>query len=206
MDTNVVEKCLAFCQALVSTNKTFSFNLSISKDSFNFTNKELQTSSCRVKKKSPSQIRREERRKNEREHKKSKVTVEVADGSFSEVSKDIFQCTKCEENFKTEKGLNIHIGRMHKENVIESTPEKERCSAQNDLSLNLTPTKDVSREILKPDDGRLVCTECGNFWGPPTTTCSTAYSVEKQVKWNNLCSKCWTNYSPNCPDYYRFCN
>ena len=85
--------------------------------------------------------------------------MEVADGSFSEVSKNVFQCTQCEENFKTEKGLNIHIGRMHKENVIESTPEKERGSAQNDLSLNLTPTKEVSREIQKPDDGHLVCTK-----------------------------------------------
>ena len=41
MDSNVVEKCLAFCQALVNANKTFSLNLSINKDSFVFTNKEL---------------------------------------------------------------------------------------------------------------------------------------------------------------------
>ena len=49
----------------------------------------------------------------------------MADGSFSELSKNVFQCIQCEENFKTEKGLKIHIGRMHKENVIESTPEKD---------------------------------------------------------------------------------
>ena len=141
------------------TKRLASTLIFFSKDSFNFTYKELQRSSCRVKKKSSSQVRREERKKNEREDKKSKVTVEVADGSFSKVSKNFFQCTKCEENLNTEKGLNIHIGRLHKENVIESTPEKECGSAQNDLSLNLTPTREVSREIQKPDDGHLVCTK-----------------------------------------------
>jgi hypothetical protein len=46
MDGNVVEKCLDFCQALVTANKTFSFNPSINKDSFVFSNKELSKSSC----------------------------------------------------------------------------------------------------------------------------------------------------------------
>ena len=63
MESGVVEKCLAFCQALVTTNQTFSSNLTISKDNFNFTNKKLQGSSCRGKKKSPSQVRREVRRR-----------------------------------------------------------------------------------------------------------------------------------------------
>ena len=70
----MVEKCLACCQALVTTNQTFSFNLTISKDNFKFDNKELQGSYCRGKKKSPSQVRREDRRRKEREKIQSDVT------------------------------------------------------------------------------------------------------------------------------------
>ena len=121
MDSGVVEKCLAFCQALVTTNQTFSFNLTISKDNFNFTNKELQGSSCRGKKKSPSQVRREDRRRKEREKIQSDVTENVAENSVSEISD--YSCNQCEEKFKTEKVLNIHIGRMHKEHCVQSTPE-----------------------------------------------------------------------------------
>merc|ERR1712114_83897 len=65
MDKDVIEKCLAFCQALSSSNQLFSFNLKIGSDSFNFDMKELAKSSC-VKKKSPSQLRREKRKRDER--------------------------------------------------------------------------------------------------------------------------------------------
>ena len=71
-----IDKCLAFCQALVSSNQKFTFTLSIGKETFKFDNKELVASSCgkTLKKKSPSQIRREDRR---REARKSKITEEV---------------------------------------------------------------------------------------------------------------------------------
>ena len=52
MDKDVIEKCLAFCQALSNSNQLFSFNLKIGSDSFNFDMKELAKSSC-FKKKSP---------------------------------------------------------------------------------------------------------------------------------------------------------
>ena len=72
-----VDKCLAFCQALVSSNQKFTFTLSIEKETFKFDNKELVASSCVTKKKkSPSQIRRENRR---REARKSKITEEVVE-------------------------------------------------------------------------------------------------------------------------------
>ena len=113
MDGNVVEKCLAFCQALVTANKTFSLNLSINKDSFVFSNKELTKSSCR-----------EMRRRNERESKKSEVTVNVTEHCNPETPA-VYSCNHCEVNFKTEKGLKIHIGKVHKEDMLESTPEKQ---------------------------------------------------------------------------------
>ena len=70
METSV-DKCLAFCQSLAMSGQKFSFTLSIGKDNFSFSNKELGSSSCvKKKKKSPSQVRREQRRKEE--HSKDK--------------------------------------------------------------------------------------------------------------------------------------
>ena len=37
----------------------------------------------------------------------------------------VYSCNHCEVNFKIEKGLKIHIGKVHKEDVLESTPEKK---------------------------------------------------------------------------------
>ena len=172
MDSNVVDKCLAFCQALVTINKTFSFNLSISKDSFVFTNEELTRSSCKVKKKSPSQVRRELRRKKERELKKSEVTVNVTDQTDPEIShpetSKMYSCNHCEMTFKTEKGLNTHIGRVHKEDIQENTPENERFEELDVFFLTLTPFKEVREEPQSKalDICQHVCIKCGDLWGP----------------------------------------
>ena len=36
----------------------------------------------------------------------------------------VYSCKHCEVNFKTERGLEIHIRKVHKEDVLESTSEK----------------------------------------------------------------------------------
>ena len=52
-----------------------------------------------------------------------------------------FKCIDCGQAFKTEKGLNIHIGRLHKD-LNPNTPEKERIySNVEEPSLALTPTR-----------------------------------------------------------------
>ena len=58
-----MNKCLAFCQTLASSKIQFKFNLSFGKATFNFVIKELDKSSCIKKKITPSQIRRETRRR-----------------------------------------------------------------------------------------------------------------------------------------------
>ena len=63
MESAVVKKGLAFCQGLVTSKQQFSLKLFLRKDTFDFNNKELENSFCIKKKKSPSQTRREERRK-----------------------------------------------------------------------------------------------------------------------------------------------
>ena len=72
------------------------------------------------KKKSPSQVRREQRRKEERSLKKAaEATEKVAEASE-------FQCSQCDSSFKTEEDLNAHIGEVHTAPVLP-TPEKERA-------------------------------------------------------------------------------
>ena len=92
----------------------------------------------------------------------------------------------------------------HHKSETPSTPEKERSASTQDISLVISPVQ-AERAILTPENGQVVCTECGDFWGPATAIACTADSKETQVKWNNLFSKCWTNYT-TCPDYYRFCD
>ena len=177
----------------MNTNKTFSLIISMNNDNFNFTNKELPTSSWKEKKKSPSQVRREERRRREREAKRCEASVYVAETS------DSYSCKKCEMSFDTEKGLNIHIGRIHKsENVLESTPEKERIEEQEELSLSLSPIKEVREEPpadLKAEP-QSVCTKCGDLWGPVKKVIYESANYVDRVRWNSLCSTCWTSSTP----------
>ena len=211
MESGVADKCLAFCQALTSSNHKFSLSLSIGKDHFNFCNKDLLSSSLvKKKKKSPSQMRREAKRKHERlEKATSEVTAKVSDESSMSKHEEVsdieeakhFKCTDCELFFKTEKGLNIYIGKSHKKETL-STSEKERRTSSRNMSLALSPIFG-SREEQEQDIGQLICIECSDLWGPPLAACSTASSREEQEKWKTLCSKCWTNFT-TCPDYYRF--
>ena len=150
METSV-DKCLAFCQSLAMSGQKFSFTLSIGKDNFSFSNKELGSSSCaKKKKKSPSQVRREQRRKEERSLKKAAETTEkVVEASESEesgskVKNALFQCSQCDLYFKAEEDLNAHIGEVHSDTVLP-TPEKERSPDQV-AELILTPISGQRKE------------------------------------------------------------
>ena len=124
MDKDVIEKCLAFCQALSSSNQLFSFNLKIGSDSFNFDMKELAKSSC-VKKKSPSQLRREKRRRDERKRAATKAEEDIAKMSDKSVMVKP-KCDPCGKTFNSEEELNAHRESVHK---ALPTPEKERSIA-----------------------------------------------------------------------------
>ena len=145
METSV-DKCLAFCQSLAMSGQKFSFTLSIGKDKFSFTNKELGPSSC-LKKKSPSQIRRELRRKEERSLKKAAEPAEkvVEANEFDPIVSTVgFQCSQCDSSFKAEEDLNAHIGEVHFAPVL-TTPEKERAPDQV-TELLLTPISGQRKE------------------------------------------------------------
>ena len=118
METSV-DKCLAFCQSLVMSGNKFSFTFSIGNGNFSFNNKELGSSSCTRKKKSPSQIRRELRRKTERSLEKAAETTEkVVEARKSEESGSVeqasyFNCDQCEYTNVSEKGLRQHKRMKH---------------------------------------------------------------------------------------------
>ena len=86
-------------------------------------------------------------------------------------------------------GLNIHIGKVHKEDVLESTPEKERDKVQDEISLLLTPVKKV-REKLEAEGTntcQLVCKKYGDLLGPLKKPCYPSATDVDKIQWNTLC-------------------
>ena len=132
MNKDVVEECLAFCQALSNNNQLFSLSLKIGSDTFNFHLKELVKSSCVKKKKSPSQLRREKRRRDERKQAVTKAEEDAVEASEKSAVK--LKCNPCGNSFGSEEELNAHNESVHK---TLTSPEKERgIGAQCELQLS----------------------------------------------------------------------
>ena len=169
------------------SGQKFSFTLSIGKDNFSFTNKELGSSSC-MKKKSPSQIRRELRRREERSLKKAaEPTEKVAEASESEescpkVNTVDFQCSQCVSSFNAEEDLNAHIGDLH---TTLPTPEKERAPDQI-ADLLLTPIhgqrKDSGTMLSPPSSMSVVCDLRKGTPGRPGGPCEESFSSEDDFR------------------------
>ena len=143
-DSSLATKCLALCQALTSQGMVFNFSLNIgSTFSFSLDTKSKEVLSSKVKKKaSPSTLRRNMRRREEFFNKKKS---EASEAEKSESDKEAsqpatFPCDQCDNVFKSEKGLKIHIGKGHK------TVEKIRRSS-SDPSLIVSPIRESGRTI-----------------------------------------------------------
>ena len=125
MDKEVVEKCLAFCQALTN-NKSFSFSLTMGSDIFSFSSKELVKNSCGKKKKSPSQLRREERRRQERKRAASEAEEDAE--KVSAKSLLIVKCNHCDIKFDSEEELIAHNENAHMTNSTALRSPENRNS------------------------------------------------------------------------------
>ena len=104
---SAMDKCLAFCQALVSSGQKFTLNLSIGDDKLFFSNKELKSSW--KKKKSPSQVRREKKGKEIVTTKPlKKWLMLMISGQNSTAAKAeapaVISCEECDYKATTEKG------------------------------------------------------------------------------------------------------
>ena len=186
-----MDKCLAFCQSLIQSDQKFTLSLTIGKDKLFFSNKELESSW--KKKKSPSQVRREERRKRERQ---SKPTEEVAGNAAVEVTvkkaecntaavqakiPSVIICEECDYEATTEKGLKQHK-RMKHGKVPEpttvptsplSTPEvPRRQTLPGDL--NSSPLPNITREKT--------CYNCGEIFTLEHQCDDTQSEMDQEIK------------------------
>ena len=155
-------KCLAFCQTLVTSKQKFTFSLCIGKDTFTFDNKELESRSCSQKKKSPSQLRREARRKEEHKLKHASKTTEkvVSHNSDTTDKHDALaeaeqvseketaasleiNCNECDFKSATEKGLRIHSRMNHRISQLDGSAD--------DLLVD-TETENITEKVSKEED------------------------------------------------------
>ena len=176
-----MDKCLAFCQALITSDQKFTLNLSIGNDKLFFSNKELE-SSWKKKKKSPSQLRREKNRKMKRQ---KEATEKVAgDGASEAAAKEAednstaekaegpasIVCEECDYNATTEKGLKQHKRMKHgkPQQSTLSTPETSRRPSRPE-HLNTSPLLQSTREEA--------CHNCGGIF-TSEHQCDTQCEIE----------------------------
>ena len=128
-------------------------------------------SSCgkNLKRKSPSQIRREDRR---REARKSKITEEVVKDpavtapqtpkAAEKTAVLSFKCEQCEYTSTSEKGLKQHVRMKHKQVVEEAEESSEK------------PTCPGARHVCGP---------CGcTVWGTPCMYYTPDFMRQDSVK------------------------
>ena len=144
-DSSLATQCLDFCQVLARQGKVFKFSLTIgSTFAFSLDTKEGKANlpSGTQRRKSPSTLRRNAKRREEFLAKKSTLESSVITGLESSRKQcEAYQCDQCDSSFKTMNGLKIHKGKSHKE---ASSPEKLRKS-HSQPSLIVSPVKDQSR-------------------------------------------------------------
>ena len=144
-----MDKCLAFCQALAKSNHKFSLNLTIDKDNFNFNNKELATSSWQMKKKkSPSQLRREAKRREEHE---KKVAGKVADKDIPSANETVKVAEKkvIYEEAESNISLTKDILKVSDENAEDSLNPSEEVEATMGFKCDQCSFESVSDKGLR---------------------------------------------------------
>ena len=135
-DDKLASQCLDICQTLAGKSLPFSFSFNIGPNfSFSVDTREKEVfASQKKKKKTPSTLRRDARRREELLRKKLNApTAEKA-----------FMCDHCENTFKSENGLKIHVGKTHRK--VTLTPERPRRQSGGSLGLTASPLLEVTRE------------------------------------------------------------
>ena len=166
-DSSLAAKCLDICQVLAGQGLAFNFSLSIGSN-FSFSldargkGQALATQGKTKKKKTPSTLRRNARRRTEFLKKKLEDSGEpkgptcgsaqgprkedAVEEAVEKIEK-AFKCDQCENSFKSENGLKIHAGKSHKKvTSLSSTPERLRQQLEGSVSLSASPLLDASRE------------------------------------------------------------
>ena len=112
-DSSLATKCMDFCHALANQGKEFKFSITIG-STFTFsldTREDKETLPAR-RKKSPSTLKRNDKRRQEFLKKKSEPVLTGMESNQKLIEKDdVFQCNQCEIGFKTRNGLKIRVGK-----------------------------------------------------------------------------------------------
>ena len=157
-DSSLATQCMAFCQALSNQGKMFQFSLSIgSAFSFTLDTRCKDTMASTAKKRvSPSTLRRNAKRREEFLKKKLKPSTEqekIVNDKDSTIQSATFKCGQCDNVFKTESGLKIHVGKSHKLPPTEKVRDVSKAT-----SLAVSP--------LKVSDRSISCHNCGEEMSP----------------------------------------
>jgi len=141
-DVDLMSKCLEFCQSLESQGRSFKLSIKLGNFSFSLDSKESTPMGSDNKKKlSPSQVKRNLRRKEEFLRRKSGSPEESSKEKTPEneaVLEVSSKCDLCDRTFSTEHGLNIHKGKSHGIKTLRSYAEAS--------PLRKSPLKETSRE------------------------------------------------------------
>ena len=134
-DAKLVSQCLEICQTLAGKSLPFTFSINIGAN-FSFSSdssgKEV-LANPKKKKKTPSTLRRDARRREDFLSKKLNAPT----------AEKTFKCDQCDGTFKSENGLKIHIGKAHK---TPQPKESLRHSGEGSASLSASLTLDTTRE------------------------------------------------------------
>ena len=177
-EVDLLSKYLEFSQALRSQGPSFKLSIKLGNFSFSLDSKETNLKEVEKRKKkklSPSQIKRNLRRKEEFLKKKSNPLKETSDPTTHDRKSEdevCFKCNLCDKAFRTEHGLKIHNGKSHETEILRSSPEGS--------SLKKTPVKETLREEQ--------CLCCGDLM-LPEHQCEEAYTPEAQIISCNYCGK-----------------
>ena len=177
IEVDLLSKCLEFSQALRSQGPSFKLSIKLGNFSFSLDSKETTPKEVDKKKKklSPSQIKRNLKRKEEFLKKKSnplKETSEPTTHNRKSEDEACFKCNLCDKTFRTEHGLKIHNGKSHETEILRSTPEGS--------PLKKTPLKEPPREEQ--------CLCCGDLMSPEHQ-CEETYTPEAQTISCKHCGK-----------------
>ena len=155
-NSDLASQCMAFCQALASKVQTFRFALNVgSSFSFSLDIRGDESSTRSKKRKSPSALRRNARRRAEflqknpvpSTERKSSEKETAPEKEAEDRNKKVFKCDQCDHDFKSENGLKIHVGKSHKKvNSTPATPDRLRQQPRSSVSLSASPLLDTSRE------------------------------------------------------------
>ena len=185
--SDLLTQCLEFSQALEAKGRTFNLTITAGDFSFSLDTRGTTTKVVEKKKKklSPSQVRRNQRRREDFLKRKSDVSEGSTEHNNTkpvpEKELETNKCDICEKSFKSEGGLKTHKTRTHQREILRSpdvelsplkvSPAKETQREEDTVTEDPKPTrinwKNLPPFRCKQPDCKVKCTEvpaCADCW------------------------------------------